>query len=110
MEPLTQLVRGPKSKVQGLAESAFTRRDVLRAAGALGVSFLLPALEARAAKERGKARQKSLITVFLAGGASQLATWDPHPGTKIGGPTRSIATAIRGLQIADSFPLVAAEV
>jgi hypothetical protein len=110
MEPLNRLIQGPTSKVQGLADAAFSRRDVLRAAGALGVSFLLPALEARAAKERGKARQKSLITIFLAGGASQLETWDPHPGTKIGGPTRSIATAVRGLQIADSFPLVAAEI
>ena len=78
--------------------------------GALGVSFLLPALDARAANERGKARQKSLITIWLEGGASQLETWDPHPGTKIGGPTQAIATAVRGLQIADSFPQLAAEI
>ena len=87
-----------------------SRRDLLRAAGALGVSFLLPALEAQAAKERGKSRQKSLITIVLEGGASQLETWDPHPGTKIGGPTKAIATSVRGLQIADSFPLLAAEI
>jgi hypothetical protein len=87
-----------------------SRRELLRAAGALGVSFLLPALESRAASQRGKVRHKSLITIWLGGGASQLETWDPHPGTKIGGPTQAISTAIPGLQIANSFPQVAAEI
>jgi Protein of unknown function (DUF1501) len=89
---------------------ALSRRDVLCAAAALGLRFLLPPLEARAAQERGAQRKKSLITIWLEGGASQLETWDPHPGTKIGGPTQSISTAIRGLQIADSFPRLAAEI
>jgi uncharacterized protein (DUF1501 family) len=100
MEPLKQFV----------SSAGFSRRDLLRAAGAMGVSFLLPALDAGAANHRGKARQKSLILIWLEGGASQLETWDPHPGTKIGGPTKAIATAVRGLQIADSFPELAAEI
>jgi len=83
---------------------------VLRAAGALGLSFLLPPLEARAANERGPRRQKSLITIWLEGGASQLETWDPHPGTKIGGPTQAISTKLAGLQIAASYPQVAEEI
>src|SRR5580700_5078297 len=91
------------------AMPAVSRRDVLRAAGALGLSFLLPPLEARAANERGVRRQKSLVTIWLEGGASQLETWDPHPGTKIGGPTKAIATSIAGVQIADTFPAIAAE-
>jgi hypothetical protein len=91
------------------ATPAVSRRDVLRAAGALGLSFLLPPLEARAANERGVRRQKSLVTIWLEGGASQLETWDPHPGTKIGGPTKAIATSIAGVQIADTFPAIAAE-
>ena len=86
-----------------------SRRDLLRTAGALGLSFLLPPLEARAARERGAARKKSLVTIWLEGGPSQLETWDPHPGTKIGGPTKAISTAIPGVQIADTFPAVAAE-
>jgi len=86
-----------------------TRRDLLRTAGALGLSFLLPPLEARAASERGVRRKKSLITIWLEGGPSQLETWDPHPGTKIGGPTKAIATSIPGVQIAETFPLIAAE-
>jgi hypothetical protein len=88
---------------------SFSRRDVLRAAGALGLSFLLPPLESRAANERGTGRKKSLVTIWLEGGPSQLETWDPHPGTKIGGPTRGVATSIPGVEIADSFPAVAAE-
>jgi hypothetical protein len=49
------------------------------------------------------------VTIWLEGGPSQLETWDPHPGTKIGGPTKAISTSIPGVQIADSFPAVAAE-
>ncbi|HEV3299731.1 MAG TPA: DUF1501 domain-containing protein [Planctomycetaceae bacterium] len=91
------------------ASESLSRRDLLRTAGALGLSFLLPPLEARAANERGVRRKKSLVTIWLEGGPSQLETWDPHPGTKIGGPTKAISTSIPGVQIADTFPTLAAE-
>jgi hypothetical protein len=99
----------------GLRDSApapggLSRRAVLVAAGALGLRFLLPPLDLRAAERRGPQRKKSLITVWLDGGASQLETWDPHPGTRIGGPTAAIATSIRGLSIAADYPQVAAEI
>ncbi len=42
-----------------------------------------------------------------AGGPSQLETWDPHPGTLIGGPTQAIDTSVPGLQIASFFPRMA---
>lgn len=84
-----------------------TRRNVLQMAAGLGVSFLLPALETRAAAARGTERKKSLITLWLAGGPSQLETWDPHPGTLISGPTTAIETSISGIQIASHFPQVA---
>jgi hypothetical protein len=91
------------------ASESLSRRDLLRTAGALGLSFLLPPLEAHAANERGVRRKKSLVTIWLEGGPSQLETWDPHPGTKIGGPTKAISTSIPGVQIADTFPTLAAE-
>jgi Protein of unknown function (DUF1501) len=91
------------------ASESLSRRDLLRTAGALGLSFLLPPLEARAANERGVRRKKSLVTIWLEGGPSQLETWDPHPGAKIGGPTKGISTSIPGVQIADTFPTLAAE-
>jgi len=86
------------------------RRDFLQLAGALGLSFVLPGLEGRAAEKRGPERKKSLITLWLDGGPSQLETWDPHPGGTIGGPTTAIGTKNPGLQIAHLFPRVAEEI
>ncbi|MDA1050635.1 MAG: DUF1501 domain-containing protein [Planctomycetota bacterium] len=83
------------------------RRDLLKWATGLGMSFALPALDVRAASRRGDERPRSLITLRLSGGPSQLETWDPHPGTKIGGPTKAIPTSIPGVEIASSFPLLA---
>lgn len=83
------------------------RRDVLKWATGLGMSFALPALDIRAASWRGDERPRSLITLWLSGGPSQLETWDPHPGTMIGGPTRAIPTTIPDVKIAASFPQLA---
>ena len=90
--------------------SPLSRRDLLKTAFASGLSFALPGLDLRAAERRGDERLKSLIVIWLGGGASQLETWDPHPGTKIGGPTRSIKTAVAGLEIADQYPRVAEQI
>jgi len=87
--------------------AGITRREVLRLSSMLGLSFVLPALEGRAAEARGKERPKGLILLWLAGGPSQLETWDPHPGTLIGGETQAIRTRIPGLEIADLYPQMA---
>lgn len=87
-----------------------TRRDVLRLAAAFGVSFRLPGLDLRAAERRGGERPKSLVVLWLAGGPSQLETWDPHPGGKIGGPTLVIDTTIPGVQIAADYPKLAEQI
>ena len=84
-----------------------TRRRFLEIASGLGVSLMLPGMESRAAEQRGPKRASSFITLWLAGGPSQLETWDPHPGTKIGGPTKAIKTSLPGLQIAEHYPRVA---
>lgn len=77
-----------------------TRRNVLHSAAGLGLSFLMPALEGRAADERGPKREKSLIVLWMAGGPSQLETWDPHPGSKTNHMEASVTeTTIPGLQI-----------
>ncbi|HVW02585.1 MAG TPA: DUF1501 domain-containing protein [Planctomycetaceae bacterium] len=76
-------------------------------AGALGLSFVLPALEGRAAERRGTERPKSLILLWMGGGPSQLETWDPHPGSMSGGETQAIKTRIPDCQIADTYPQVA---
>ena len=46
----------------------------------------------------------SLILVWLQGGASQLETFDPKPGTPQGGPTRAIDTALPGVRFAAGLP------
>lgn len=89
--------------------STISRRNVLQAAAGFGVSFSLPTLDLSAANRRGKERDKSLIVLWLAGGPSQLETWDPHPGTKIGGETRAIDTKLPGVKIADLYPRLAEE-
>lgn len=83
-----------------------TRRECLSAT----LSFLLPPLIGRAAEERGPARAKSLITIWLEGGPSQLETWDPHPGSAIGGPTKSIGTKLSGLSIGSDYPRMAEQI
>lgn len=90
-----------------LGSRPLARRDVLRAAAGLGVSFMVPAMGLRAAQQRGPERPRSLITLWMAGGPSQLETWDPHPGTRNGGPTQAIDTSLPGLRIAHHYPLMA---
>ena len=90
-----------------MSQPPLDRRDLLKWVSGLGMSFALPSLDLRAASRRGEERPRSLITLWLSGGPSQLETWDPHPGTVIGGPTKAIATSIPGVQIASSFPRLA---
>lgn len=90
-----------------LASSQVDRRGLLLSASGLGLSFCLPALPARAARSRGAERPRSLLTIWLGGGPSQLETFDPHPGTAIGGPTQAIDTAIPDVQIAADYPRTA---
>ncbi len=78
-----------------------TRRQWLGATAAAALPWLTPAAELLARQSRPKGRPaRSLILLWLAGGPSQLETFDPHPGTKIGGPTRAISTRAPGVQIA----------
>jgi hypothetical protein len=105
--PISQTESATQHSALSTQHSEFSRRDVLRMAAGLGMSFLLPALDGRAANERGPVRAKSLLLLWMGGGPSQLETWDPHPGKKIGGPTKSIKTKIEGLEIADLFPKTA---
>src|SRR5260370_30737072 len=81
-----------------------TRRDALRIAAGLGLSFALPGLDLRAAQSRGSERPKSLITLWMQGGPSQLETFDPHPGPKIRGETQAIHTKLPALPIAPPLP------
>src|SRR6516162_7994469 len=51
-----------------------------------------------------KKQEKHVILLWLAGGASQLETWDPKPGASTGGPFRSIPTSVPGIHISELMP------
>ena len=52
-------------------------------------------------------RAKHCIVLFMSGGASQLDTFDPKPGTKNGGPFAAIPTSAKGVQVSEHLPNVA---
>ena len=52
-------------------------------------------------------RAKQCIVLFMSGGASQLDTFDPKPGTKNGGPFAAIPTSATGIQVSEHLPNVA---
>jgi hypothetical protein len=54
-----------------------------------------------------KKQQKRVILLWLAGGASQLETWDPKPGAATGGPFRAIQTSAPGVHISELMPKMA---
>jgi hypothetical protein len=45
--------------------------------------------------------------LWMAGGPSQLETFDPHAGETIAGDTRAIDTSVKGVQFAHGLPQVA---
>jgi Protein of unknown function (DUF1501) len=89
----------------------FHRRDFLQigSAGLLGLS--LPNLlrsEARAA-DRGKAKAKGVILVWLGGGPATIDMWDNKPEAPEGirGEFKSIDTKAKGMQISEHLPKMA---
>jgi uncharacterized protein (DUF1501 family) len=93
--------------------AALHRRSFLRLAGLAGASWLTPIghLLARAAEapaERGRPAQ-SIIMLWMAGGPSQLETFDPHPGKAIAAGTGAVATAVKGVQMASGLERTADE-
>jgi len=71
------------------------------AAAGLG-AFMQPSVSAALAK-----KERQVLVVWLAGGASQLETWDPKPGTDTGGPFRAIPTSVPGTVISELMPRTA---
>ena len=91
-----------------LCGPAHGRRVFLRTLGFAGLSWLTPLSEILAAQaEKTKGPAQSVIMVWLQGGPSQLETFDPKPGKDIAGGTRGIATALKGVQLAEGFEQLA---
>ena len=80
------------------------RRGFLTLGGLAGLGWLTPVGELLAAQaERGREPARSVILLWLAGGPSQLETFDPHPESKIAGGTKAIATASKSIKLAEGF-------
>ena len=86
-----------------------SRREWLTLAAAgisLGASSSwLQTLAADAA--RNPQRKRACILLWMAGGPSQMDTFDLKPGHANGGPFKQIATATPGIQISEHLPQIA---
>ena len=90
----------------------FNRRTLLRAAGMSGLSWLTPVAEILGSERSDVHRQgqaQSVILLWLAGGPSQLETFDPHAGKAIAYGTTSIKTAAPGIRLAAGMEQTAEE-
>ena len=86
-----------------------SRRTLLKAAGMSGICWLTPVAQAlsRAAEKNSDGPPKSIIVLWLAGGPSQLETFDPKPGTAIAAGTQAIDTSVKGIQLAAGYEQLA---
>src|SRR5579883_2986906 len=89
--------------------SRLSRRDWLRlsAAGvsAFSMSGWLETMAADLASHRQ--RKRSCILLWMAGGPSQMDTFDLKPGHKNGGPYKEILTSAPGVRISEHLPKIA---
>lgn len=69
------------------------------------LSHALSARIARGAEPLAKA--KSVIVLWMNGGPSHIDTWDPKPGTAVGGPHKAIKTRTPGMKISEHLPRMA---
>jgi uncharacterized protein (DUF1501 family) len=85
-----------------------SRRDFVKWSALAGLSWLTPLSHVLAhAAEQKREPARSVILLWMAGGPSQLETFDPHPGTDIAAGTGAIKTAAKGVQLASGFERLA---
>lgn len=86
------------------------RRRFLGATAGLSAAGLVSGASAFSVPAIGKqleSQQKRVVVFNMAGGLSQLESWDPKPGTSTGGPFRAIPTSVPGIHISELLPLTA---
>ena len=99
--------------LQHVATELLSRRDAIRR-GLVGAAGLLLSgnlsLRSWAAKPAVRGKAKSVIQIWLWGGACHIDTFDPKPeaGNDYSGPLNSpIATNVAGIRIGELLPLLA---
>src|SRR6185503_2636702 len=91
-------------------EHTIARRQFLGSLAAVGAGactaglgvFSNPAIAAQLRSD-----QKRIVVFNMAGGLSQLESWDPKPGTDTGGPFRAIPTSVPGIHLSELLPQTA---
>ncbi len=103
MESLKYISDGSHETCGG--SSHISRRTLFKGAGLSWLTSLSQQLAI--AENNAISRPKSVIVIWLQGGASQLETFDPHPGSPISFGGKSINTAVKGIQFAEGLPQTA---
>ena len=80
-----------------------SRRALLGGLGGAALGGMAQPLMAEALKKK----DRQVLMVWLDGGMSQLESWDPKPGTRFGGPFRSIPTSVKGTHVSELMPKTA---
>src|SRR5262249_8239009 len=88
-------------------EHLISRRHFMGGRGGAGMGGGLGALALPAAAARLSKDQKRVLVIYMAGGLSQLESWDPKPKTDTGGPFRAIPTVVPGIHLSELLPLTA---
>ncbi len=97
----------------GSAAHAVNRRGFLSTLAGVGAAAFasdMTRVQALALPEVAnelRRNQKRCIMLWLAGGASQMETFDPKPGAVTGGPFQSIQTSTPGVRISELMPKMA---
>ena len=96
----------------GSAEHDLTRRAFLGstfvgAASLLGTSGAVHAFAEKPITDALKQSGRRVILLWLAGGPSQLETWDPKPGRPTGGPFGEIPSSVPGVRVCELMPQLA---
>ena len=91
-----------------ISRRAFLSQSLAVGSGALlGTSGAVHALDETSLNSALRHSGKNVILLWLAGGASQLETWDPKPGRPTGGPFAAIPTSVPGVHISELMPKMA---
>ena len=93
----------------GSGDHVISRRGFLGALAGTAACADMTAIQALASPEVSselRRQQKSCILLWLAGGSSQLETFDPKPGVPTGGPFGAIQTSVPGVRISELMPKI----
>ncbi|MCI0340764.1 MAG: DUF1501 domain-containing protein [Planctomycetales bacterium] len=99
----------------GVGESfLLSRRGFLGGTMGTGLSLLFSQMPfaqvlAQDAPKILPATADSCILLWMAGGPSQLDTFDPKPGRPTGGPIQTVPTSVAGVELSEHLPKIAAQ-